>query len=193
MSEVIPGAAAAPTGEGLPATGLATVAGIQPLDSDGSLLRGTRYDNRPHPTAASGPVVEIDSSAAGCVGPAADLQISHARVKVRCGLIPGASGGGLFVGAIERPILAGVISTVAHDLSYNELVPVAEVHRLLDNREHVLVRDGPGRSHPCRTRPHPTVMGSWVTRTPRRGAAADHGPPAPPPCDATRRPGTRTQ
>ena len=158
-----------------------------------SLLRGTRYDNRPHPTAASGPVVEIESSAAGCVGPAADLQISHARVKVRCGLIPGASGGGLFVGAIERPILVGVISTVAYDLSYNELVPVAEVHRLLDNACTYFYAMDLGGSNPCRTRPHPAVMGSWVSRTPRRGAAAGRGRPARPPCDATRTPGTRTQ
>jgi hypothetical protein len=130
MSEAIPGATA-DLGERLPDTGLATVAGMQPLDSGGSLLRGTRYDNRPHLRPASGSIVEIETSAAGCVGPAAALQVSTARVKVPCGLIPGASGGGLFVGAAERPTLVGVISTVAYDLTYNEVVPPTELRELL--------------------------------------------------------------
>ena len=190
MSEAIPGATAA-LGDRLPATGLATVAGIQPLDTDGSLLRGTRFDNRPHPTAASGPVVEIESSAAGCVGPAADLQISVARVKVPCGLIPGASGGGLFVGPTERPILVGVISTVAHDLSYNEVVPLLELHELLDNPDRYLHPMGLATATSSAAEHHTSVTRRSFSRWRRRVAAAGRGPPTPPPCDATRRRGRR--
>ena len=39
--------------------------------------------------------VEIETAAAGCVHPAADLEVTAIRVEVPCGLIPGASGGGL--------------------------------------------------------------------------------------------------
>jgi hypothetical protein len=120
-------------GESFPADGPFTLVGEQPLDSDGTLLRGTRYDNRPLPKRATAEGVEIETAAAGCVHPAADLEVTAIRVEVPCGLIPGASGGGLFVEDDGEPILVGVLSTVAPDLSYNGVAPLSAVHKLLDN------------------------------------------------------------
>ena len=54
-------------------------------------------------------------------------------MKVPCGLIPGASGGGLFVERNGKQILVGITSTVAADLTYNGLVPLAVLHDLLNN------------------------------------------------------------
>ena len=50
MDQTIPGSSAT-LGHQFPTAGQLTVAGFQPLDSDGTLLRGTRYDNRPLPQA----------------------------------------------------------------------------------------------------------------------------------------------
>ena len=50
-----------------------------------------------------------------------------------CGLIPGASGGGLFVESNGELVLVGVISTVATNLTFNGVVPLAAVHELLAN------------------------------------------------------------
>jgi len=132
LDKPIPGPSAR-LGDILPAKGLVTLAGFQPLDTDGSLLRGTRYDNRPLPRGTTGGVVTINTAAAGCVEPVSDLEISDAQVKVPCGLIPGASGGGLFVERNGEYILVGITSTVAPDLTYNGLVPLAVVHDLLEN------------------------------------------------------------
>ncbi|MEO8265486.1 MAG: trypsin-like peptidase domain-containing protein [Ilumatobacteraceae bacterium] len=120
-------------GNVFPARGLVTVAGFQALDSDGSLLRGTRYDNRPLPQGATGGVVQIDSAAAGCVHLVSDMEVTSTGVKVPCGLIPGASGGGLFVESNGELILVGIISTVAVDLSFNGVVPLSALHELLEN------------------------------------------------------------
>ncbi len=78
MDQVIPGPSAT-LGHEFPTEGPVTVAGFQPLDTDGSLLRGTRYDNRPLPQGANGGVVTIDSACAGCVQPASDAEITKAR------------------------------------------------------------------------------------------------------------------
>ena len=132
MNQVIPGPSAT-IGDTIPTTGLLTIAGFQPLDTDGSLLRGSRYDNRPLPKGATGGVVQIDTAAAGCVRPATDAQTTANQLKLACGLIPGASGGGLFTEKNGKPILVGIISTVAADLSYNGLVPLAALRQLLAN------------------------------------------------------------
>ena len=66
-------------GDVLPAAGLVTLAGYQPLDTDGSLLRGTRYDNRPPPKGTTGGVVSINT--AGCVRPVSDLEITDTQVS----------------------------------------------------------------------------------------------------------------
>jgi len=120
-------------GDELPAQGLVTVAGFQPLDTDGSLLRGTRSDNRPQPHGSTGGIVRIATAAAGCVHRSWELEITSTAVKVPCGLIPGASGGGLFVERGGDVILVGIISTVAHDLTYNAVVPLGALYELLDN------------------------------------------------------------
>jgi Trypsin-like peptidase domain len=132
MDQIIPGPSAT-LGHEFPAEGLLTVAGFQPLATDGSLLRGTRYDNRPLPRGAIGGVVEIDTAVAGCVQLASDAEIAKNQVKLPCGLIPGASGGGVFVENHGVLTLVGVISTVAFDLTFNGVVPLAELHELLEN------------------------------------------------------------
>ena len=132
MTEAIPGPSAT-VGHRFPLDGQATLAGLQPLDTDGSLLRGTRYDNRPRPKGAGGSVIAIRSTAVGCLHLVSELEITDVRVSVPCGLIPGASGGGLFVQEQAGLSLVGIISTVAPDLAYNGVVPLASVHELLDN------------------------------------------------------------
>jgi Trypsin len=132
MERMIPGPSAT-LGDTFPPHGPFTLAGFQPLDTDGSLLRGTRYDDRPDPQGATGPVIMIDTAAAGCVHLASELEITGTQVKVPCGLIPGASGGGLFVEDNGERILVGITSTVAYDLTYNGVVLLAALHELLDN------------------------------------------------------------
>jgi Trypsin len=132
MDRAIPGSAAT-LGDTLPTQGLATLAGLQPIDTDGTLLRGTSYDDRPTPKGVSGGVIEIVSLPSGCVDRVSAIEVAVEELKVGCGLIPGASGGGLFVEQGGRVILLGIISTVGFDLSYNGLTPLAAVHELLQH------------------------------------------------------------
>ncbi len=106
---------------------------MQPLDTDGTLLRGTTYDSRPLPKGAIGGVVVIDAAPAGCVRSAADVTIGKTELRMLCGLIPGASGGGLFADHDGELTLVGITSTVTPDLLENGLVPIAAVHTLLSN------------------------------------------------------------
>jgi hypothetical protein len=130
MDRAIPGLAAT-LGDTLPTQGLVTLAGFQPIDTDGTLLRGTRYDDRPTPKGVTGSVIKIESLPSGCVDCASSIEIAADQLKVGCGLIPGASGGGLFVEQDGGLVLLGIISTVGFDLSYNGLTPLAAVHELL--------------------------------------------------------------
>jgi hypothetical protein len=132
MDRAIPGAAAT-LGDTLPTQGLVTLAGFQPIDTDGTLLRGTRYDDRPTPKGVTGGVIKIESLPSGCVDRASSIEIAADQLKVGCGLIPGASGGGLFVERDGRLVLLGIISTVSFDLSYNGLTSLAAVHELLSH------------------------------------------------------------
>ena len=132
MDRAIPGPAAT-LGDTLPTQGLVTLAGLQPIDTDGTLLRGTSYDDRPTPKGVTGGVVEIESLPSGCVDRASSIEIAVNQLKVGCGLVPGASGGGLFVEHGGTLVLLGVISTVGFDLSSNGLTPLAAVHELLDH------------------------------------------------------------
>ena len=132
MDRIIPGPSAA-LGDEFPTEGPLTVAGFQPLDADGSLLRGTRIEDRPLPQGAVGGVVKIDTAVAGCVELATRAEVAKTYVRLPCGLIPGASGGGAFVEHNGELILVGIISTVARDLTFNRLVPLAALHELLDN------------------------------------------------------------
>ena len=78
--------------------------------------------------------MKIDSAVAGCAHRASDAEVTDDEVRLPCGLIPGASGGGAFVEANGEPALVGIISTVAFDLTSNGLVPLAALHELLENR-----------------------------------------------------------
>jgi hypothetical protein len=130
MRHVVPGPAAR-LGDTLPTQGLVTLAGFQPIDTDGSLLRGTRYGQRPIPKGVTGGVVHIESLPSGCVERASAIEVADDQLKISCGLIPGASGGGLFAEQGGELVLLGVTSTVGRDLSYNGLTPLAAVHALL--------------------------------------------------------------
>jgi hypothetical protein len=130
LDRAIPGPSAT-LGDTLPTQGLVTLAGFQPMDTDGALLRGTSYHDRPTPTGVTGGVIHIEYLPSGCVHRASSIEIAVNQLKVGCGLVPGASGGGLFVEHGGRLVLLGVISTVDLDLSYNGLTPLAAVHELL--------------------------------------------------------------
>jgi hypothetical protein len=65
MRRRIPGPAAT-LGEIVPALGQVTLAGFQPIDTDGALLRGTSSHDRPTPKGVTGGVVEIESRPSGC-------------------------------------------------------------------------------------------------------------------------------
>ena len=129
MAEILPGPAAI-ISDRLPEHGSVTVAGLQPIDTDGSVLRGTTVHDRPQPHRATGPVVRIDSAPAGCILDRAELIVTD-QLSAPCGLIPGASGGGLFAERGEDILLLGIISTVANDLTSNGLTPIATIHTLL--------------------------------------------------------------
>jgi hypothetical protein len=130
MDRPIPGAAAT-LGETLPRQGLVTLAGFQPIDTDRTLLRGMSYDDSPTPKGVSGEVIEIESLPSGCVDHVRSIEIAVDRLEIDCGLVRGASGGGLFAVQAGRLVLLGIISTVDVDLSYNGLAPLSAVHELL--------------------------------------------------------------
>jgi hypothetical protein len=132
MEQPVPGPSAS-LGQSIPASGSVTLAGFQAIDSDGTLLRGHGPHDAPLPKNASGHLIEIASAPAGCVDDVAVVAVSPSRVDVPCGLIPGASGGGLFVAADGSVVLVGVVSTVAPDLSSNGVVPIDSVHELLSH------------------------------------------------------------
>jgi hypothetical protein len=118
-------------GPQVPTDGSATIAGYQPVDVDGTPLRGEGPHDRPPPRTRAGHLVLIDSLPAGCTASVDDIAVTAARVDVPCGLIPGASGGGLFVRTAGAIVLVGIISTVAYDLSSNGVVPLASLAALL--------------------------------------------------------------
>jgi hypothetical protein len=132
MDRPIPGPAAI-LGDSLPTDGLVTLAGFQPIDTDGTLLRGTSYYDRPTPKGVTGGVVEIASLPTGCVDRASSIEIASDRLTIDCGLVPGASGGGLFVERDGGLVMLGIIATVGVDLSFNGLTPLAAVHELLNH------------------------------------------------------------
>lgn len=132
MDRPIPGPAVR-LGHALPVHGLVTTAGLQPIDTDGTLLRGTSADDRPTPKGVEGPVIKIRSRPSGCVHQASSIEVGDNRLNVGCGLVPGASGGGLFAEFGGELVLLGVISTVGVDMSYNGLAPMTAIHELLNH------------------------------------------------------------
>jgi Trypsin-like peptidase domain len=131
FDQEIPGPSAR-LGAALPTTGEVTLAGLQPIDGDGALLRGDSPDDQSLPTHATASPTTAQRVAAGCVEAVADLIVTPARVTVPCGLIPGASGGGLFVTGGEL-VLVGILSTVTDDLAANGIVPLTSLHELLEH------------------------------------------------------------
>jgi hypothetical protein len=136
MDHPIPGPSAT-LGTGIPSVGSVTLAGFQPVDSDGTLLRGSNPHNRPLPAAArhghSG-VIEIETAPAACHNDVASIEVTAAWVRVPCGLIPGASGGGLFVTHGDTVELIGILSTVSADITHNGVVPMASLLELLEHQ-----------------------------------------------------------
>jgi hypothetical protein len=130
MDQPLPGATAE-LGSVLPTQGTLTLAGYQPVDRDGTLLRGHGPHDLPLPQGATGTLVEIDSAPAGCDEPVSRLDTTPRRVTVHCGLIPGSSGGPLLGRRGDHLVLVGIISTVSSDLSANGVVPLASLHELL--------------------------------------------------------------
>jgi hypothetical protein len=139
MDRPIPGPSAT-LGSGVPATGSVTLAGYQGIDSDGTLLRGTDPHNTPLPKSArdgAGGLVEIETAPAGCENDVAAVEVTVAWLRVPCGLIPGASGGGLFASTGDTPgsiELVGVLSTVSPDIRHNGVVPLSSLMELLENQ-----------------------------------------------------------
>jgi hypothetical protein len=136
MNDPIPGPSAT-LGTRMPLAGDVTLVGFQPIDSDGSLLRGSNPHNLPLPAAAKqghGGVVEIETAPAGCHNDVTTIEVTAALVWVPCGLIPGASGGGLFAthgGSVE---LVGILSSVSADITHNGVVPMASLLELLEHQ-----------------------------------------------------------
>src|SRR5262249_14024924 len=73
---------------------------------------------------------------AACVEPIESLVVSATRVKVPCGLIPGASGGGLYSEHGGELLLVGIVSSVTTDLRSNGVVPLSSLYELLQHTEH---------------------------------------------------------
>jgi hypothetical protein len=132
MAQVIPGASAR-VGTSLPHSGKVTLAGYQAINSDGSLSRDPRPNDHSGPKAATGTANDFPYQPAGCVASVQSLDVSPARVMVPCGLVPGASGGGLFTVDNGELVLVGILSTVTADLSANGIVPLSSLHELLEH------------------------------------------------------------
>jgi hypothetical protein len=119
----------------------------QPLDSNDTWLRGKNYDDQVSPKGANGGVTYIAHAGAACdVAPgAAEYRTSH--WKIRCGMVPGGSGGPFVTYKDGIPTLVGVLSTVSFDLRTNGIAPVEQVQRLLADPERFAV-DPDSATHP---------------------------------------------
>jgi hypothetical protein len=169
----------------LPKSGHVTLAGYQPVDSERKLLRARGHSDDALPPGATATQTH-GREPAGCVESVRSLRVSAARVTVPCGLVPGASGGGLFTEDHGELVLVGILSTVSADLSANGIVPLASLRELLEHpylythglsaghlhRDHPVVCDKPcGDSVPC--------SASHRMRMPRNdvGVSLAHGVP----------------
>ena len=133
MDQVIPGRSAI-IGTGLPTRGSVTIAGFQSLDSDGTLLRARRCTTCPSPRGR--PAISSRSSRCPPVAPFRPGRWqSRTSVDIPCGLIPGASGGGIFAEVDGTMVLVGIVSTVTSDLTSNGVVPLESLHELLRHPE----------------------------------------------------------
>ena len=113
-------------GMALPACGEVTLAGFQPIDSDGTLLRG----HRPATTeGCNRKRTALPYAPAGCVEPVDALDVSAARVMVPCGLVPGRVRWRPVRREHGELVLVGILSTVTADQSANGVVPLASAAR----------------------------------------------------------------
>jgi hypothetical protein len=153
MARAMPGASAR-VGSALPENGLVMLAGYQPVDRERKLLRA-----RSHSDGALSPGATATQTygrePAGCVESVRALRVSAARVTVPCGLVPGASGGGLFAEEHGELVLVGILSTVTADLSANGIVPLDSLRELLEHPD--LYRHGFSAGN--RHRDNPVVCG----------------------------------
>ena len=69
-----------------------------------------------------------------------------------CGLVPGASGGGLYTEVNGEIELVGILSTVTADHTANGIVPLASLQELLNNPERYTHGFGGGNAHHEQTR-----------------------------------------
>jgi hypothetical protein len=155
MDRVIPGPSAR-LGDTLPGQDVVTLAGFQPLDTDGTLLRPRNAEAHATPTGVTGGVVRIETALAGCVRDVSAVEVTSSRLTVPCGLVRGASGGGLLAEDDRGPVLVGVVSTVSFDLSSNGVTPMSAVHRLIEN---------PGRYAYVLSPTGPTSTGATIGRS----------------------------
>lgn len=76
-------------------------------------------------------LITIESAPAGCTVPTGSLSVSDSRMDIPCGLLPGASGGGVFIELDGTIVLVGIVSTVSVDVSSNGVVPLESLDELL--------------------------------------------------------------
>jgi hypothetical protein len=112
-----------------------TLVGFQPVDDDGNLSRDLRPDAVTASTSTTSNPVNRAVRPAGCIQSVQALVVTDARVTVPCGLVPGASGGGLLTVDNGEIVLVGIVSTVSADLSANGVVPLDSLHELLAQPE----------------------------------------------------------
>lgn len=148
LAHPLPGPSAR-VGATLPDSGDLTLAGFQPLDTDGSLLRDKDRISHPVPKGATG-TVTLEYRPAACVTPASELDVTPARVMVPCGLVPGASGGGLYAEDDDGFVLVGILSSVTSDLKANGVVPLSSLLELLDHPDQYAHGFGGDASHTAR-------------------------------------------
>ena len=76
-------------------------------------------------------LITIESAPAGCTVPTGSLSVSDSRMDIPCGLLPGASGGGVFIELDGTIVLVGIVSTVSVEVSSYGVVPQESLDELL--------------------------------------------------------------
>jgi hypothetical protein len=163
MARPIPGPSVR-VGADLPDSGSVTLAGLQPLDSDGSLLRGRKGVDAQ---------TALPYEAAGCVDSIDALNVSPDRVIVPCGLVRGGSGGGLYAEQDGELVLVGILSTVMAGERANGVVPLASLQELLAHPDRYAHGFHAASVHDPHNSRSADVVEAWSTS--RTGSAATTG------------------
>ena len=134
-----------------PLQGMLTVAGFQPLDTDGSLLAEpattTVHSHRAPPAASSRSTPRPPDASSGLPG-RNRRQPREATVRPH----PRCVRRRRFVDDNGELTLVGVISTVDHELTFNRLAPMSALHELLNNPDaytHRMTRDASHNRSPA--------------------------------------------